>query len=145
VISLRKQSLNCWGGRKLSRRLRARNGPKLAPSTITKILHRHGLIEPERSAATTPWQRFERSVPNELWQMDFKGHFALVAGGRCHSLTGLDDPFRFALVLEACADEHAATVQTALTAAFRRCGLPRTMLMEMARRGATARSIAGRR
>ena len=23
-----------------------------------------------------PLQRFERSQPNELWQMDFKGHFA---------------------------------------------------------------------
>jgi len=66
VISLRAESLDCWGGRKLSRQLLDRGGPELAPSTITKILHRHGLIEPERSAAATPWQRFERGVSNEL-------------------------------------------------------------------------------
>jgi transposase InsO family protein len=130
VISVRAESLNCWGGRKLSRRLIERGGSKLAPSTITKILHRHGLIEPERSAAATPWQRFERGIPNELWQMDFKGHFALVDGRRCHPLTVLDDHSRFALLLEACADERRDSVQTALTAAFRRCGLPGTMLMD---------------
>jgi transposase InsO family protein len=107
-----------------------RGGSKLAPSTITQILHRNGLIEPERSAAATPWQRFERGIPNELWQMDFKGHFALVDGRRCHPLTVLDDHSRFALLLEACADERRDSVQTALTAAFRRCGLPGTMLMD---------------
>ena len=42
VISLRAESLDCWGGRKLSRQLLDRGGPELAPSTITKILHRHG-------------------------------------------------------------------------------------------------------
>jgi transposase InsO family protein len=130
VISLRTESLNCWGGRKLSRRLLDRGGPKLAPSTITKILHRHGLIEPERSAAAAPWQRFERGIPNELWQMDFKGHFALLDGRRCHPLTVLDDHSRFALLLEACADERADSVQAALTTVFRRCGLPGAMLMD---------------
>lgn len=130
VISWRMQSLNCWGGRKLARRLLDGGGPQLAPSTITKILHRHGLIEPQRSTAATAWQRFEREVPNELWQMDFKGHFALLDGQRCHPLTVLDDHSRFALLLAACADERAESVQAALTTVFRRWGLPGTMLMD---------------
>jgi len=130
VISSRAESLDCWGGRKLSRQLLDRGGPELAPSTITKILHRHGLIEPERSAAATPWQRFERGVSNELWQMDFKGHFALVAGARCHPLTVLDDHSRFAVLLKACADQRGVTVQNALTSVFRRYGLPAAMLMD---------------
>ena len=130
VISLRAESLDCWGGRKPSRQLLDRGGPELAPSTITKILHRHGLIEPERSAAATPWQRFERGVSNELWQMDFKGHFALVAGARCHPLTVLDDHSRFAVLLKACTDQRGVTVQNALTSVFRRYGLPAAMLMD---------------
>ena len=43
-------------------------------------------------------QRFEYAAPNELWQMDFKGHFAL-HHGRCHPLTVLDDHSRFAVGL----------------------------------------------
>ena len=53
--------------------------------------------------------RFEQSEPNELWQMDFKGHFPL-SSGRCHPLTVLDDHSRYALALEACANEQTQTV-----------------------------------
>ena len=74
-------------------------------------------------------RRFERAAPNELWQMDYKGHFA-TATGRCHPLTVLDDHSRFALAIAACADERSATVQTALTGVFRRYGLPERMLMD---------------
>jgi hypothetical protein len=45
-------------------------------------------------------------------------------------LTVLDDHARCALLLEACADERAGSVQAALTTVFRRCGLPGTMLMD---------------
>jgi transposase InsO family protein len=50
-----------------------------------------------------PWLRFERESPNELWQMDFKGHFAIMSG-RCHPLTALDDGSRYNLILAACAE-----------------------------------------
>ena len=47
------------------------------------------------------WRRFERAVPNQLWQMDFKGHVALAQGhGRVHPLTVLDDHSRYAIGLE---------------------------------------------
>jgi transposase InsO family protein len=130
VIRLRAESRNCWGGRKLSRQLINQGGPQLAPSTVTGILRRAGLIDLALSAAATLWQRFERGGPNELWQMDFKGHFALVNGKRCHPLTVLDDHSRFSVVLTACADERAETVQAAVLPAFRRCGLPGGMLMD---------------
>jgi transposase InsO family protein len=119
-----------WGGRKLRVRLQAQGWTQVpAASTITAILHRHGLIDPGESAKHQAWQRFEAPAPNDLWQMDFKGHFAL-APGRCHPLTVLDDHSRYALGLEACADERRHTVQQRLTAIFRRYGLPRKMLMD---------------
>lgn len=119
-----------WGGRKLRVRLQAQGWTQVpAASTITAILHRHGLIDPEESAKHQAWQRFEAPAPNDLWQMDFKGHFEL-APGRCHPLTVLDDHSRYALGLEACADERRDTVQQRLTAIFRRYGLPRKMLMD---------------
>jgi transposase InsO family protein len=130
IIELRAESRNCWGGRKLARQLTNAGGPQLAPSTVTNILRRAGLLDAALSAAATPWQRFERSGPNELWQMDFKGYFALVNGTHCHPLTVLDDHSRFSLALRACARETADTVQEQLTPLFRRCGLPASMLMD---------------
>jgi len=119
-----------WGGRKIRARLLAENLAGVpAASTITEILRRHGLLDPEESAKHKAWRRFEAEAPNDLWQMDFKGHFALEVG-RCHPLTVLDDHSRYALGLEACADERGATVQARLTGIFRRYGLPRKMLMD---------------
>lgn len=60
--------------------------------------------------------------------MDFKGDFALVGGGRCHTLTILDDHSRFALALEACLNERRETARERLRAVFRRYGLPRRIL-----------------
>lgn len=131
LIRLRQDSRNCWGARKLARLLADGGaGPRLAPSTVTGILRRAGLIGNQGSAASPRWQRFERSAPNELWQMDFKGNFPLLTRARCHPLTVLDDHSRFSLVLKACANERAETVRESLRAAFRRYGLPAEMLMD---------------
>jgi transposase InsO family protein len=129
VVALRLEH-PCWGGRKLARRLKDLEVPGVpSPSTITAILHRNGLIDPEASAAHRPLTRFEHARPNELWQMDFKGHFP-TASGRCHPLTVLDDHSRFALKIAACGDERLGTVRNALTAVFERYGLPDRMLMD---------------
>jgi transposase-like protein len=94
VVALRHEH-PAWGGRKLRRRLQDLGQTELpATSTITGILHRHGLIAPEQSRAATPFQRFERAAPNQLWQVDFKGHFPL-RQGRCHPLCALDDHSRY--------------------------------------------------
>lgn len=128
VLKWREESGNCWGGRKIARLLSGPGlGPPPAPSTVTSILRRHGLVPaPARPRAVG---RFERAAPNELWQMDFKGDFAL-ASGRCYPLTVLDDHSRFALALQACANQRRHTVQELLTAVFKRYGLPWAMLMD---------------
>lgn len=122
VASLR-QAHPAWGGRKIARRLLDQDGLHLAPSTVTSILHRHGLISPEASEAAQPWQRFEHAAPNALWQMDFKGHFPTPAG-KCHTLSVLDDHSRFNLALETCARTDATQVRPHLERVFRRYGLP---------------------
>lgn len=119
-----------WGARKLCRRLQDLGWPHLpAPSTVQAILARHGRIDPATSHKHQPWQRFEHEAPNALWQMDFKGHFA-VGLARCHPLTVLDDHSRFNLCLRACANEQGTTVREHLTHTFRRYGLPHRMAMD---------------
>lgn len=129
VLELR-EAHPAWGGRKLRKRLETLGFSEVpAASTITAILRRNGLIHPEQSAKHTAWQSFEAEAPNDLWQMDFKGHFEMAAG-RCHPLTVLDDHSRFSLCLSACSDERLATVRQALETTFRRYGLPHRMLVD---------------
>jgi len=129
VLALRRQH-PAWGGRKLRRRLQDLGQATVpAASTITAILRRHGLLAAER-AAPGPYQRFEAVAPNDLWQMDFKGHFVLDTGGRCHPLTVLDDHSRFAIGLRACGHEQGALVQGHLIDCFRRFGLPARLLCD---------------
>ena len=112
-----------WGGRKL-RGLLLRQGHRDLPSasTITEILRRHQVVTPDETHQG-PWQRFERPHPNDLWQMDFKGDFAM-AQGRCYPLTILDDHSRFGLALEACTESTGSKVKDVLTTTLRRYGLP---------------------
>ena len=119
-----------WGGRKLARRLRDLGVSGVpSPSTVTEIPRRHGRLDPAEAPKHRPFQRFERSAPNELWQMDFKGHIAMDRG-RCHPLTVLDDHCRYSLGLVARADETRVTVQSHLTSLFHRYGLPGSMLCD---------------
>ena len=129
VVALR-QAHPTKGAHVLARMLQDRGYTGVpAKSTITAILRRHGLIDESEAAKHTPYVRFERAEPNELWQMDFKGHIA-VQHHRCHPFTLLDDHSRFNLALRACANEQGNTVQDRLTHVFRRYGLPQAMLMD---------------
>ena len=122
VVVLRHEH-PAWGGRKIARRLADLGQAEIAPSTVTHILHRHGLITSEASDAARPWQRFEHDAPNSLWQIDFKGHFPTLAG-RCHALTLLDDHSRFSLHLSAQTRTDTPTVRQQLIQTFERYGLP---------------------
>src|ERR671938_2031598 len=70
IVELRE--VHPWGPCKLARRLRDLGVADVpAASTVSAVLRRNGKLDP---AETAKHQPFERSAPNELWQMDFKGH-----------------------------------------------------------------------
>lgn len=128
ILTLRDET--GWGGRKLHRRLSDLGYSNIPqPSSISSILKRHGRIAPKSLGKHQAWQRFEHEAPNQLWQMDFKGHFAMQQG-RCHALTVLDDHSRFSLCLQACENERGNTVKTQLSSTFQRYGLPERMTMD---------------
>jgi transposase InsO family protein len=130
VLRIREDSNHAWGGRKIAHVLE-RDGVAVvpAPSTITEILRRHGKLDQRASEHPGSYQRFEREQPNELWQMDFKGDFALGCG-RCHPLTIIDDHSRYALAIEACQTQQDRSTRDRLMMVFRRYGLPDAMLMD---------------
>jgi len=116
-----------WGARKLKAYLEQRGHSMPAASTVHAILLRQG--HRPAPAASLAVGRFEHDAPNQLWQMDFKGHFPL-AQGRSHPLTLLDDHSRFSLCLQHCDNERRETVQQALAGVFERYGLPERMTMD---------------
>lgn len=129
VLALRDQHPT-WGGRKLRTVLQQQGwSPVPSASTITEILRRHARLDPDHALSRGPWRRFVHAAPNDLWQLDFKGHFAL-ATGRCHPLTVLDDCSRYVLGLVACANEQDQTVRAHLTTLFRHYGLPWRILTD---------------
>ena len=129
ILELRENH-PAWGGRKLNQRLKDLGYNNIpAPSTITELLKRNNKITKEESDKHKAWIRFEAENPNDLWQMDFKGHFK-IKEGRCHPLTVLDDNSRFSLCIDACKNERSDTTRSCLIQVFRRYGLPKSILCD---------------
>lgn len=123
VLSVRDEH-PAWGARKIAAVLK-RNGMRPpAVSTVHAILGRHGRIDPWPVSPGKPWSRFERSAPNELWQMDFKGWVRLADRAPLHPLTVVDDHSRYSPCLTACGDQRGETIKPPLVTAFRRNGMP---------------------
>jgi transposase InsO family protein len=119
-----------WGGRKIKAVLERRGLAAPSASTITGILRRHGYEIGAFGGGAQAFRRFEHARPNDLWQMDFKGHVGLADGGRLHPLTILDDHSRYCLDVAACGDQKTHTVQQVLTGVFRRHGLPLALITD---------------
>jgi len=109
--------------------------------TFNNIFSRNGLIEKAASQAATPHQRFEKAVPNEMWQADFKGHFPMGNGLRCHPLNILDDCSRFNLCTEALTSETFEAVKPVVSRLFQEFGLPFSFLCDNGNPWGTAQTL----
>ena len=68
-----------------------------APATISRILHRAGVITPQpRKRPRSSYVRFEMAQPNEMWQSDFI-HWRLADETDVEILNWLDDHSRYLL------------------------------------------------
>lgn len=126
VVSLRQ--LYGWCADSLSVLLE-QEGIHLSVSTINRIIKRHNLIYPEDSHKKAI-KRFERAAPNELWQMDFKGHYYMPGRRICYPLSILDDHSRYLVGLFALGDKLGESVEGCLVRLFEGFGVPEAMLMD---------------
>ena len=121
-----------WGPRKILVYL-ARRHPRAswpAASTVGALFKRHGLVRARRRRArpghpgrpTTPM-----SAANAVWTTDFKGHFALRSGPRCHPLTIVDGFSRYLLACQALAHPSTVESQPVFQRLFQEMGLPHVM------------------
>jgi len=116
-----------WGAKKLHVVLRDEEQLVVPVRTIHRILARHALVQREVHSAAP--QRFERSMPNELWQMDTKGRYRLT-DGHCHALCMVDDHSRYAVGVYALPALTIEQAHPCIVNSFRNYGLPEAMLMD---------------
>jgi len=118
-----------WGPRKI-RAVLASDFPSV-PSirTFANILKRNDRIRPATPPAEI--QRFERAMPNELWQVDFKGPLE-IERRRVVPFSVLDDHSRFLLALKPCTDQTMSTAWKILWDLFGDVGLPERLLCDNA-------------
>jgi transposase InsO family protein len=115
-----------WGARKIHAHLSDLPGLPCWRA-IHDVLLRCGRVA---TCVPTPGtQRFERSAPNHLWQMDFKGPL-WDTGPKRYLLTVLDDHSRYLLALPVCTDQTMATAWSVLWTLFGEVGLPESILSD---------------
>lgn len=116
-----------WGAKKIAVLLQEEGTP-LRVTTINRILKRRGWVG-KQDSHTLALERFERSAPNELWQMDGKGEYRS-KDGTCYPLSILDDHSRYVVGLYGLAAFTAEQVYPCLLRTFERYGVPEAMLMD---------------
>ena len=118
-----------WGPRKILAYLRPRHPEATLPaaSTVGALYKRHGLVRPRRRRIRPGHPGRPTSpilAPNDVWTADFKGHFALGTGRRCHPLTIVDGYSRYLLACQALAHPTTTASQAVFTRVFQEYGLP---------------------
>lgn len=118
-----------WGARKLLKRLEWSGVAAPSERTVNRILSRQGLISARERGQEAPG-RFERSGPNELWQVDHKAAFHGRWGVRAVPLVVEDDATRYLVGLRSLPDKGLVSTWGALWEMFGEFGLPEAILTD---------------
>jgi transposase InsO family protein len=118
VVELRQRWPD-WGAPKLHAVLQRQHGgtSPIAVRTVHRILERHNLIR-DQDRKVPALKRFERSQPNKLWQMDFKGPQGFSPTSPVGPLSILDDHSRYVLGLEQLGSTQMRGVHATLQTTF---------------------------
>lgn len=128
-LILAEHARHGWGARKVLKRLRTRFPHHSWParSTVFDILERHGCVTPRRRRRR--WKHpgaapLRTTAPNQVWTIDFKGHFKTGNGVYCYPLTIVDHFSRYLLCCQGALDVKGEHVKPRMIRLFRECGLP---------------------
>ena len=135
IVALRRPTPRAiLGARKIQAELLREYAPEEVPSstTIHNVLVRQGLVE-RRKARRRTYPVNTKNDPqqnNELWTIDYKGHFPMGNGRRCHPLTICDSHSRYLLRIQGHYRETIRNVQTVLRQVLREYGQPTKLLSD---------------
>lgn len=119
-----------WGARKIHRLLSAEGQAVPSVRTTAAILKRHDRVgETPPPPPADALGSFERSAPNELWQLDHKGPLE-IGRRKHHPLVVIDDHSRYCLCFRAAADKTVASTWSILWDLLGEVGLPAALLCD---------------
>lgn len=118
-----------WGARRIRAELRRAGIEAPAISTVHQALRRNHLVAPQPRKQPKADKRFEREVPNDLWQIDAT-QVSLADGSVAWIVDCLDDHARFLLSALACESPTGDAAWHCLTSAAASYGLPRQLLCD---------------
>jgi transposase InsO family protein len=118
-----------WGARRIRAELRRSGVDPPAISTIHRVLRRNHLVTDQPRKRPKARKRFEREVPNDLWQIDAtKVH--LEDGTEVWVVDALDDHARYLLAARAVISPTTDAAWTCFEEAATRHGMPRQLLSD---------------
>lgn len=118
-----------WGARTIRNYLRRQGVDPPAISTIHQVLRRNHLIADQPRKRPKATKRFEREVPNDLWQMDAM-EVPLTTGATPCVINVLDDCARHLLASVVASTPTCEANWEAFSQAAARYGLPRQVLSD---------------
>jgi transposase InsO family protein len=128
ICELRKDHPR-WGARRIRAELRKAGFDPPAVSTIHQVLRRNHLVADQPRKRPKATKRFEREVPNDLWQIDAtKVH--LTDGTEVWVLDALDDHARFLLAARAVLSPTTEAAWACFEEAATRHGMPRQLISD---------------
>lgn len=130
LLAMAREAHPSWGPRKLLQYLAPRH-PAIddwpAASTVGDLLRRTGLVHARRRRrppihpGVVP---LHTTAPNDLWTLDFKGHFKTRDGVYCYPLTLVDQHTRYLLAVQGLLSTKGVGARRVLERSFREYGLP---------------------
>jgi transposase InsO family protein len=118
-----------WGARRIRSELARAGLDPPAVSTIHQALKRNQLVAAGRPRRPKASKRFERQLPNDLWQIDAT-EVALADGAKRWVLDCLDDHARYLLCALACDSPSGEAAWACFVRASSAYGLPRQLLSD---------------
>jgi len=128
ICQLRKHHPR-WGARRIRSELRRSGIDPPAVSTIHQVLRRNHLVTDQPRKRPKARKRFEREVPNDLWQIDAT-KVALADGTEVWVVDALDDHARYLLAARAALRPTTQAAWACFEDAATRHGMPRQLLSD---------------
>jgi transposase InsO family protein len=118
-----------WGARRIRAELLRAGTTPPATSTIHQALRRNHLVADQPKKRPKATRRFEREVPNDLWQIDAT-RVHLGGGTEAWVVDVLDDHARYLLAARACLGPTTEAAWACFEQAATRHGMPRQLLSD---------------
>lgn len=130
ICKLRKDHPR-WGARRIRDQLALAQIKPPAISTIHQALRRNHLVADHPKKRKKFNKRFERKVPNDMWQIDAT-QVRLESRRKVWVINVLDDHARYLLEAHGCSQANGNSVWSAFEHATERFGMPRQVLSDNA-------------